>query len=407
MSREEIDRALVRLRDERDRIAASLLDLEGHQGFQLMKGTPLTGRTKRHWETVQEQTGALWELFDAFRRQLDAAEEIRAQQSRPSQERLQQLTHLIAGESVELAGRQLPLQERSLLGPATERMTLESVVTRMTGLYEQATAAVVSVDAVWSVLLTRLDTVEEARREAERIAGTLEILDPELDGLVRRLAEVHATVVGDPLAMTRGDDADTSSLDALAREFEPVGKRLGEAVRMRTEHGERVRAINASIGLVAQAEGEARQAREVVLVKIASPVLPEPPARAAVLAQRLEALGDLRARGRWSELAAAMAALEKETDAALQHARTTAETISGLMERRDELRGRLEAYRAKAGRLGRSEDLELSRLYERARELLWTAPCDLRQATQALAGYQRALTAPSADTTENTDGAGR
>ena len=58
----------------------------------------------------------------------------------------------------------------------------------------------------------------------------------------------------------------------------------------------------------------------------------------------------------------------------------------------EELRGRLEAYRAKAARLGGSEDAELAAIYERARELLWTSPCDLREATVTLSGYQQAIT---------------
>ncbi|MEV4679013.1 hypothetical protein AB0K34_45840, partial [Actinomadura sp. NPDC049382] len=72
-------------------------------------------------------------------------------------------------------------------------------------------------------------------------------------------------------------------------------------------------------------------------------------------------------------------------------ARETTGVIRGLLDRREELRGRLEAYRAKAARLGHAEDAELARIYEQARELLWTSPCDLRKATVSLSGYQRAI----------------
>jgi hypothetical protein len=80
-------------------------------------------------------------------------------------------------------------------------------------------------------------------------------------------------------------------------------------------------------------------------------------------------------------VAAALAALESAVRIRREHAERM---------RRIELRGRLSAYRAKAGRLGHSEDPELTALYEQARDLLWTAPCDLRQATATLAEYQRA-----------------
>ncbi|OLT24043.1 hypothetical protein BJF79_45530 [Actinomadura sp. CNU-125] len=64
-----------------------------------------------------------------------------------------------------------------------------------------------------------------------------------------------------------------------------------------------------------------------------------------------------------------------------------------MLERRDELRGRLDAYRVKAARLGLAEDDATAGLYEKARALLWTSPCDLREATVALSEFQRAVAA--------------
>ena len=61
--------------------------------------------------------------------------------------------------------------------------------------------------------------------------------------------------------------------------------------------------------------------------------------------------------------------------------------------RRDELRGLLGAYQAKAARLGAAEDPGLAERYDRARGLLWTAPCDLTAAADAVTGYQQAVLA--------------
>ena len=60
-----------------------------------------------------------------------------------------------------------------------------------------------------------------------------------------------------------------------------------------------------------------------------------------------------------------------------------------LQDRRAELCGRYEAYRAKATRLGHAEHPEALALDDRIRQLLWTKPCDLAAATRALAAYQR------------------
>jgi hypothetical protein len=61
------------------------------------------------------------------------------------------------------------------------------------------------------------------------------------------------------------------------------------------------------------------------------------------------------------------------------------------MAKRDELRGLLGAYKAKAARLGAAEDPGLAGRYDQARDLLWTAPCDLAAAEAAVAGYQQAV----------------
>jgi len=71
--------------------------------------------------------------------------------------------------------------------------------------------------------------------------------------------------------------------------------------------------------------------------------------------------------------------------------REAEQAAAGLLGRRDELRGLLDAYRAKAGRLGGAEDTVLDASYRQAHDLLWTAPCDLVAATAAVTGYQQAV----------------
>jgi hypothetical protein len=71
--------------------------------------------------------------------------------------------------------------------------------------------------------------------------------------------------------------------------------------------------------------------------------------------------------------------------------RDTERTVAALLSRRDELRGLLDAYKAKAARVGGAEDPHLAARYAQARELLWTAPCDLTAAAGAVNGCQQAV----------------
>ncbi|NEA29348.1 hypothetical protein G3I70_43610, partial [Actinomadura bangladeshensis] len=184
MSREEADRALARLRDEKERIAGALLELEAHQGYQLLEGAALTGETLRVQSDVRSRMASLWTLFDLYGRAVDAAGELRARFPRPGQAQLAELGRLLAGPSVELPVREVPLERRTLLAvPSGERLTLRSAVDRMTPLYEEVARSVAALDAVWSTLLSRLAEVEAERRAAEELLASLGGTDPELDRL--------------------------------------------------------------------------------------------------------------------------------------------------------------------------------------------------------------------------------
>ncbi len=125
--------------------------------------------------------------------------------------------------------------------------------------------------------------------------------------------------------------------------------------------------------------------------KIASPGLPRLTEAVAPLRARLAELPELWRAGQWRELATGLEELERDATSALAEARTQLRLGTGLLDRRLELRGRLEAYRAKANRLGHAEDLELAELHRIAHGVLYTSPCDLPAATRAVNRYQQAL----------------
>ncbi len=113
------------------------------------------------------------------------------------------------------------------------------------------------------------------------------------------------------------------------------------------------------------------------------------------LEARLAVLDRLKAAGRWTRLAAELDTIEAEAAAAVEWYRAAERAAVTLLGRRDELRGLLDAYQAKAARLGAAEDTELMERYQQAYDLLWTAPCDLAAAAAAVTRYQQAIVALS------------
>ncbi len=405
MSVEGVDRALGRRRDERDRISGDLLDLEAHPGHRLLKGAELSGETQRRWAEAQARLATLWWLFDAYGRVIDRAVALRGGRDDPGKGELAELTALLTGPSIELKAEDVPVERRSLISASgVERLTLDEVVARMDQAYQEVAQVVAGADAAWTALLPAVEQADAALRDAERSLQALGGGDPELERLSLDLADVRQAVRGDPLSFAAAPAPqggtptfDTARIDRVAAAIAARRDVLRQAAAVRAEFEARVRELTERVDGVRAAEDAVRAARDEVLAKIADPVLPTPPDQAAALGDRLASLTALRDRHAWTDLARHLADLDRALADALRQAHEAAAATTALIDRRDELRGRLDAYRAKALRLGRAENSELIRLYRHARDLLWTAPCDLRQATRAVAGYRRVLSQIGAD----------
>jgi hypothetical protein len=82
---------------------------------------------------------------------------------------------------------------------------------------------------------------------------------------------------------------------------------------------------------------------------------------------------------------------ERKVARALRSARQLETRLLESLWEREVLRGRVEAYKAKANDEGLVEDEETAALYRRAHELLWRAPTDVAAARQAVRDYLTAI----------------
>ncbi|MGR6922347.1 hypothetical protein ACU635_49545 [[Actinomadura] parvosata] len=384
MSREGAEHALRARADERDRISGDLLDLESHTTYQVIKGASLRGATERRWAAAQEALGALWSLNDAYRAVLREAEQVRAERTRLGADQLARLTELLGGKSVVLRAAAKPVEQRSLLPQAEERLTLDEAVTRMDTAFRAVTAALTDIDAVWSSVLPRLDAADaDLRRigELERELGEPAAQSADHEAELRR---IRASAVEDPLGPSVEQD-----LDRVARLLAGRRAEVELALVVKGEYARRRENLVAELDRVRAAESEARLAHGAVVVKIALPPQAQPRSRVQELADALDAL-DVSADS-WVLRAKRLAALEDSARQAGEQSLATAKALYGLVGRRDELRGRLGACQVMAVRKGLAEDPAAVELYERARVLLWSAPCDLTRAAAAVETYQRAI----------------
>ncbi|MFG2571314.1 hypothetical protein [Streptomyces sp. NPDC048481] len=436
MDRDEVDRALARLGAEHEAIETSLLALQDHAGRRLLEGADLTGVTKERWASAEASITLLWAYFDAYSDALRSAREIRSRRRWSSREDLVELTELLRGESVTVAGS----VAGSLAGPPAETVTgevtgpaaggddapapritgrlsqsfsLATLVDRMNELYATSLDMVVTADAVWSALPARIDLLAAELQRTRRLAHSVGVRPGEhpagddLERITRTLTSLREQVVSDPLAFwvraqrssaPGGGRPDTTVYDREARALEDVRREIDAVLTVRQDAEQRLVRLRDVLGRADRTLAEARTARGEVLAKIAAtevPVVSGPP---TALQEQLATAAEYRRHAQWHRLSPLLESLEQKADDELLRARESLSAVTQPLAVRAELRGRLDAYKAKVARHGLAEDPFLIERYDAARRMLWSAPCDLRVAEQAVLRYQQAaaelLTAP-------------
>ncbi|MEV6664273.1 hypothetical protein [Streptomyces nigra] len=402
MDRDEVDRALARLGQEHEAIETSLLALQDHAGRRLLEGAELTGVTKERWTSVEASITLLWAYFDAYTGALRSAREIRSRRRWSSREDLVELTELLRGECVTV-----PDSPSLPAGPGrlSERYSLAALVDRMNELYATSLDMVVAADAVWSALPARIDLLAAELQRTRRLAHSVGVRPGEhpagddLERITRTLTRLRAEVVSDPLAHwvpAKGSSApgggrpDTTVYDREARALEDVRREIDAVLTVRQDAEKRLVRLRDVLSRADRTLAEARTARGEVLAKIAAtevPVVSGPP---TVLQEQLATAAEYRRQAQWHRLSPLLETLEQKAEDELLRARESLTAVTAPLAVRAELRGRLDAYKAKVARHGLAEDPLLIERYDAARRMLWSAPCDLRVAEQAVLRYQQA-----------------
>ncbi|MEU1494353.1 hypothetical protein ABZ456_29385 [Streptomyces sp. NPDC005776] len=406
MDRDEADRALARLGAEHEAIETSLLALQDHAGRRLLEGADLTGVTKERWSATEQSITLLWSYFDAYAGALNRAREVRARRRQPNREDLVALTELLRGQGVTVA-HAAAAHDPSITGPArlSERFTLEELVHRMNELYARSLDMVVASDSVWSAMPARIDLLAAELRRTHSLAHSVGVRPGEhpagddLESIVQELATLRVQVISDPLAFwlpgpgssaPGGGRPDTTRYDRAARALDDVRREVEAVLAVRQDAEQRLVQLRDVLSRADRTLAEARAARGEVLAKIAASEVPAVNGPPTALQERLAAASEYRRHAQWHRLSPLLESLELQAEEELLRAREQLTAVTAPLAVRAELRGRLDAYKAKVARHGLVEDPFLIERYDAARRMLWSAPCDLRVAALAVQRYQDA-----------------
>ena len=373
---------------ERDAIQANLLELDGSFVRQLLDGAALSGQTRQRWDAASAALTGLWETYMAYSAVVDRVAELGVGARRPSKKDLPELTELLTGPAIRLPAAPVPLARRDLADTGRAPVTLEVAVAAMRRAFTEVTEVTSAVEAVWADVGAPLDAAAgELARCRPLVAGLGDEIETAFQeaqsGLDSRRAEANA----DPLALSRGGRTDTSAADRVREQVSRLAARIAELDRLRGAAQRRIDGLRTATADARTARQDAvaawqRAAQRIAMLPPLPPDIAEPP---------LASLTALAAAGRWTRLEAELGQCESNLAASAARTQEVQHSVAALLGRRDELRGLLGAYQAKAARLGAAEDPALAARYDQAHDLLWAAPCDLAAATAAVAGYQQAI----------------
>jgi hypothetical protein len=313
-------------------------------------------------------------------------------------------THLgsidaVLAEAREAIGHRNPNHAHQLLAGPSVMWTMRDGVVRQFTVHESLTAIstqlgtarerLVAIETAWTSTLPHL---ERDRAELDKLDSLAAEIGSghtnEIAALRGRVESAITTIRNDPLGAAHVDRID-GELDRLRRMLEALREnRDGLPSRLST--------ANDTLAVIAATVARGHAAHERATQGIVDPVglLPAIPLAAIDgdrgLRAQLDALATAPARS-WRRQSGDLDTWSQAATELLARARRVEAANNEPLARRDELRGRLLAYHAKALATGHNEDARFVELYDTACRHLFATPTDLRLSARAVLAYADAV----------------
>jgi hypothetical protein len=395
LAKPDADRILAGLTASRDRIAGSMYTVDTHPVRARLDAGTVTGETDRVRRALAGEVDKLWVRFGLLRDLVERASTLRdGASARRAAGRAGEveLEALLTRPVVLLDADGLPADPAAGTPPA-RTLTLADFAAWTESGCAAALEQLTRIEKAQAALTTEFARVAAGVDEVAALATSLGEVGA-AEPLRAAAAEIETLDLADPLGAAPGGTPASAArrrLDALSQRCAKAKAGLAAVIDARDGFAGQRAALGTLIDEVEAAERAVAEAQARAAEKIAAPGFGPRPGTTTVLRGRLRQLDDDAAASQWRRVASNLSTLEDSAREALRQALEIRAAADGLIERRDELRGRLEAYRAKANASGLAENTVLTPLYARAHALLFTAPCDLRAATRAVHAYQTNL----------------
>ncbi len=403
MTLQQIDNCLASWKARLGAIAHNLVDLQSHPAYEQIAAAQKDPKARLSGETAARVTpalaamNALFQWFTLLEATIERAGVMR--QALPSlfvgEQRLREIEAVLLGHSIHLPRTEIPVEERGLLSAIdkSERVAPEALLNAMGHAYENAKAAVFETDAAWQRLAREMRGAHEEIDVLRQRAGGDREQALDLDEMSERLEELRGRLQSDPLGASATFDGEVQPAIAAIRSA------LDQRDAERKQFESRLAAARSQWRLLCDIHAQARSAFNEAREKTSGPRPlsdPQPDDRIAGLGQWLESLEKRYSEGLLQPIRVGLRNWETSAQDCLTASRALLNEARGRVEARKELRGRLDALKAKARAYGVAESDDLRELASAAERCLYTRPTALADAGTAVAEYETRLSGRTA-----------
>ncbi len=393
-----VDILLTEWRQKVDAANQNLLELYDLPAYQRVSGmgNPPIGLTGISHQRVGEALTEIERLFEdleLLNQTIDRARKLR--QELPSlfisQERLQEIYHLLTGESIHIQSIHTPLAQRDLLTPNLQVRSISAtdLLARMMLAFRVATDTLVAIDSAWLRLESQLVATQQELIALQQLAQQLQVaVSPALSAVQANFSKLQMEIDRDPLGIELTVDRELKpllsstrrELESLAQQRQQLQADLATAKRQIQE----LRQLNQE-AIAAASESQAKIEHDLPIGSIV------PAAEIVAVEQWLARLVATFEAGKFVPASVGMTNWSQKICDYLNSARASLAANRLPLETRLELRGRIDALGAKALAKGKAEDPILADLAVQARQLLYSSPTDLTAAIDLVKQYELRL----------------
>ncbi len=381
MQTREIDLRLQQYTAAEHRIAANLHELDSHSVYQLLTNDDLVGQTATQLNPALNADPSLWQMYHLLESTLAEARRVRADGRITTADR-EHLAQLLGGSSVALSSDPIGFANRDLTSAATteRRVSIDALINLMRSVYEPLRDGVAQADQVIRRVLPRLNAVTTSVGRTTAEALDLGVATGEAQRINRLVNDLRERCLTDPLSVSV---ADSVEVDQLVHRFSE------SVAQARASHDALIGDLAAAHALLDECRSLLNAAQRHLTdatLRVADPIgMRNPPTTAIIdgpqgLAAMLTPIAT--SSEPWQTIRRRLEAWSVTADRLAHQLRQVESANRQPLDRRDELRGRLSAFRAKMAGTATGTNDVLHELAAEAYNELFTAPTDLARAAR-------------------------